>query len=101
LVRATFGAGAWFTGAVVLAVGFLTLISMARLWDESFWKPGSEPDTSAMSRVMLLPITGLSVITLAFTVAAGPLSDLTLRVSEQLLNPEQYMNAVLKVAQLP
>lgn len=101
LVRATFGAGAWFTGAVVLAVGVLTLISMARLWDESFWKPGSEPDTSAMSRVMLLPITGLSVITLAFTVAAGPLSDLTLRVSEQLLNPEQYMNAVLKVAQLP
>ena len=96
LVRATFDAGSWLTGAIILVVGVLTLVSMARLWDESFWKPASSSDKSSMSHLMLLPITGLSVITLAITVAAGPLFNITLRASEQLLNPEQYIKAVLK-----
>jgi multicomponent Na+:H+ antiporter subunit D len=96
LIRATFAASAWWTGAIILAVGVLTTISMARLWDQSFWKPSSEPDKLPMSRVMLLPIAGLACITLAITVAAEPLFELTLRASDQLLNPQLYMNAVLK-----
>lgn len=96
LVRATFAAGAWWTGAVILAVGVLTIISMARLWDQAFWKPAPEPDKLPMGRVMLIPIAGLAGITLAITVAAGPLFDLMLRASDQLLNPQMYINAVLK-----
>ena len=45
--------------AVILVVGVLTIISMTRLWDESFWKPASQPDKTGMSRVMLIPIAGL------------------------------------------
>ncbi len=41
LVRATVEAGAWWTSGIILVVGVLTIISMARLWDESFWKPAS------------------------------------------------------------
>jgi multicomponent Na+:H+ antiporter subunit D len=96
LVRATFAAGAWWSGAIILAVGVLTIISMTRLWDQSFWKPSSEPDKSSMSRVMLMPIAGLAVITLAITIAAQPLFDLTLRASDQLLNPQLYIDAVLQ-----
>ena len=77
-------------------VGVLTIISMARLWDESFWKPASEPDKANMSRLMLLPIAGLAAITVALSLAAGPLFDLSLRASDQLLNPQTYINAVLK-----
>ena len=88
LLRATFDAGAYWTGAVILIVGVLTIISMARLWDESFWKPASEPDKMSMSRLMLVPIACLSIITLGISVAAEPVFSLALRASEQLLNPE-------------
>lgn len=95
LLRASFAAGAWWTGGIILAVGVLTLISMARLWDQAFWKPSPEVDKLPMSRAMLLPIAGLALVTLAITVAAGPLFEWTLRASDQLLDPQLYMNAVL------
>jgi multicomponent Na+:H+ antiporter subunit D len=96
LIRATLAAGAWWTSGIILAVGVLTIISMARLWDESFWKPASQPDRAGMSRVMLVPIAGLAIITLMLSVAAEPIFQLSLRASDQLLNPQLYMNAVLK-----
>jgi multicomponent Na+:H+ antiporter subunit D len=96
LVRATLGAGAWWTSGIILAAGVLTMISMSQLWDQSFWKPSSERDKSAMSGAMLLPISVLAAITIAITIAASPLFELTLRASEQLLNPRLYIDAVMK-----
>ena len=96
LIRATLEAGAWWTSGIILAVGVLTIISMARLWDESFWKPAAEPDKTVMSRVMLIPIAGLAVVTIAISAAAGPIFDLSSRASQQLLNPRQYIDAVLR-----
>jgi multicomponent Na+:H+ antiporter subunit D len=95
LIQATFAAGAWWTAGVILAVGVLTIVSMARLWDEAFWKPASEPNRTAMSRVMLLPIAGLAAVTLAISAGAGPMFELSVRASEQLLNPQMYVQAVL------
>jgi multicomponent Na+:H+ antiporter subunit D len=96
LLQGSFAAGAYWTGAVILFVGVLTMISMARLWDESAWKPAPRPDQSSMSRLMLLPIAALNAVTLAFTFAAEPLFSLALRASDQLLNPRLYIEAVLK-----
>ncbi len=96
LIRATLAADAWWTSAIIILVSVLTMISMARLWDEAFWKPAPEADKATMSRVMLLPIAGLAAITLAIAFAAEPLFQLTLRASEQLLNPQFYIDAVLK-----
>jgi multicomponent Na+:H+ antiporter subunit D len=95
LIRATLDARAWFTSGIILCVGVLTIISMARLWDEAFWKPAPEPDRTNVSRVMLVPIAGLAAVTLAISVCAGPLFELSLRASEQLLNPQIYVQAVL------
>jgi multicomponent Na+:H+ antiporter subunit D len=96
LLRATFDAGAYWTGAIILAVGILTLVSMARLWDESFWKKAPGPDKMLLGRAVMVPIACLSLVTLAITFAAEPLSALVLRASEQLLRPDQYIDAVLK-----
>jgi multicomponent Na+:H+ antiporter subunit D len=96
LLRASFDAGAYWTAGVILTVGVLTLISMARLWDESFWKPAPQSDQSSMSRLMLVPIVCLSAITVIITFAAEPLFSLAMRASEQLLNPDLYIEAVLK-----
>ena len=96
LIKATFEAGAWWSGATILVVGILTIISIARLWDQSFWKPSSEPDKTTMSQVMLIPIAGLAAVTIAISVAAQPLFELTLSASGQLLNSQTYINAVLQ-----
>jgi multicomponent Na+:H+ antiporter subunit D len=96
LLRATFDAGAYWTGAVILMVGVLTLISMARLWDEGFWKPGAAQDKSPMTGATWAPIALLAALTSAITFTAGPLFALTMRASEQLLNPSPYIDAVLK-----
>ncbi|MCC7233770.1 MAG: hypothetical protein IT163_00610 [Bryobacterales bacterium] len=96
LIRATLAAGAWWTSAIMLVVGVLTLISIARLWDESFWKPATVPDRASMNWTMVLPMAGLAAITLAITVTAEPIFQLTLRAAGQLLNPQVYIDAVLK-----
>lgn len=96
LVRATFAANAWWTGAAILACGVLTLISITRLWDQAYWTPSAEKDKLPMSGVMLIPIVGLAAVTLVITFAAEPLFALTMRASDQLLNPQLYIDAVLR-----
>ena len=96
LLRATFDASAYWTGAVILMVGVLTLVSMARLWDESFWKGAPHEDKAPLNRLALIPIAFLSAMTVAMTFAAEPLFWLAWRASEQLLHPQPYIDAVLK-----
>ena len=39
LLRGTFDSGAYWTSGIILAVGLLTLLSMARLWARLFGRP--------------------------------------------------------------
>jgi multicomponent Na+:H+ antiporter subunit D len=96
LLRATFDTGAYWTGAIILIVGVLTLLSMTRLWDESFWKSAPHQDRAPLHWPVLIPIAFLSAVTVVMTFAAEPLFWLTWRASEQLLRPELYIDAVLK-----
>jgi hypothetical protein len=43
----------------------------------------------------LIAITGLSLVTLAISVGAGPLFELTSRAAHQLLQREDYVAAVI------
>jgi multicomponent Na+:H+ antiporter subunit D len=97
LVQAAFAAGLYWAGAIALAVSLLSVLSIARLWDEGFWKP-APPDVDKAGPIwqQLLPIGGLTVLTLAFSVAAGPLLDLTSAIAADLLQPDAYVRAVLK-----
>jgi multicomponent Na+:H+ antiporter subunit D len=95
IVQGTFATGAYWVGGLVLLVGLLTLISMARLWAEAFWKPGTRADAMAPGRSLLATIGGLSLITLGMTVGAEALFDLSSRAAHQLLDPAAYVTAVL------
>ncbi len=100
IVQATFGAGAYVAGAIVLVVSLLTLVSMVRLWDETFWKPADKPAVSLVpARALMVPVTALSLLTIAMTIGAGPLVTLTSRAADQLLNPSGYINAVMREGQ--
>jgi multicomponent Na+:H+ antiporter subunit D len=84
--------------AVSLSVSLLTVVSMARVWEEGFWKPAQATAAVTQPRlgvVILAPIMFLVSLTIGLTALAGPVSGLTLGAGEQLLNPERYIRAVL------
>jgi multicomponent Na+:H+ antiporter subunit D len=95
ILEGTFAAGAYWVGGLVLVVGLLTLLSMGRTWADSFWRPAETADLAAPSGPYLLAIGGLSLLTVAMTIGAEPLFNLTLRGAEQLLHRDQYVSAVL------
>jgi multicomponent Na+:H+ antiporter subunit D len=96
IVEGAFSAGAHWVGGLVLVVGLLTLLSMARLWSDSFWRPAADtPDFASPGAPLVAAITLLSLITVAMTVGAEPLFALASRVAHQLLQRDEYIRAVL------
>jgi len=73
---------------------------MARLWEESFWKPAAVSMSSSASQPRLgvsivAPIAFLVSLTIGLTVMAGPISKVTAQAAEQLLDRNAYVRAVL------
>lgn len=102
LVMAGLNQSEYAVVAVALLVGMLTLFSMTKIWGEVFWKPmprddpqEHSPAAGAQRLSMILPMTGLAVITVAIGFCAEPVFALALRAAEQLLNPSEYIRAVL------
>jgi multicomponent Na+:H+ antiporter subunit D len=92
------GAGQYLLAAVALSVSWLTVVSMARLWEQAFWKPAATPSSAVPHRlggVIVAPIAFLVTLTVALTAFAGPISALTTRAAEQLLDRSAYVRAVL------
>jgi len=105
LVRAALEQQAYAVAATALLVGMLTLYSMMKIWNEVFWKkspgdverPAPVPDTHPLAgRVLLLaPTVLLAAITILIGFAAEPLFNICLMAAGQLLNPAEYIQAVL------
>jgi multicomponent Na+:H+ antiporter subunit D len=98
LIRAGIEASHALLVFVALAVGLLTLFSMMKIWGEAFWKPapeGSEP--ALQGGLPWLPIGGLAALTLFIGIVPTPLFDLAMEASRQLLDPADYVFAVLGV----
>jgi multicomponent Na+:H+ antiporter subunit D len=95
IIEGTFDAGAYWVGGMVLVVGLLTLLSMGRAWSDAYWTPAAGRDMGTPGTALLVAISGLGLVTLAITVGAGPLFDLTSRAAHQLLQREDYVRAVL------
>jgi multicomponent Na+:H+ antiporter subunit D len=94
------GAGHYVLAAVALVVSLLTVLSMARLFEEAFWKAAPIPVSSStapprLGLPILAPIAFLVTLTLGLSVMAGPVSRLTMQAAEQLLDANHYVRAVL------
>ena len=96
ILEGTFQAGAYWVGGLVLVVGLLTLLSMARAWSDAFWKPSAGArDSASPGKPLLVTIAVLSLVTIAMTVGAEQLLDLASRAAHQLLLRDEYVQAVL------
>ena len=96
LVQAAFASKAAWAGGVALLVSLLSLLSLARLWNEAFWK-GAAPDADKASPLwqQLVPIAALSLLSIGISVAAEPLFAVTHAAALDLLDPDDYVRAVL------
>jgi multicomponent Na+:H+ antiporter subunit D len=98
IIEGTFAAGAYWVGAFVLIVGLLTMLSMAHVWAYGFWRPPTDArDMTSPGTSLLVAIGALSLVTIAMTIGAEPLFELTRRGAEQLLRRDEYVEAVLGV----
>jgi multicomponent Na+:H+ antiporter subunit D len=88
--------------AVALGVSLLTLFSMTKVWAEAFWKtdprqeghPPGDGDAPP-GPGMVVPALFLAALTVAVGVGAEPVMALANRAAEQLLDPSEYVRAVL------
>lgn len=89
-----------------LGVSLLTLFSMLKIWNEAFWKPlddrrpcahaqGKPMTDNRVSVALLVPIVLLAMITLLIGLGAGPVFAVALRAGHDLMQPAQYIRAVL------
>lgn len=102
IIRAGIEAEAYWVVAVALVVGLLTLYSMVKIWAEVFWKTqpeGVETDdvTSGPMIWMWIPVIMLALMTVAIGLYGEPIYQMAAMSAEQLLDPSQYIEAVLGV----
>jgi multicomponent Na+:H+ antiporter subunit D len=103
LIDAGIAASSWWGAGAALAVGLLTLYSMTKIWSGVFWgapedRPRHEPRAVGVlgsPALMVLATASLAVISIAVSVAAGPLYDLAERAAADLLDSTGYREAVL------
>jgi multicomponent Na+:H+ antiporter subunit D len=97
LIVAGFQVGAWAATAIAVIVSLLTLASMMKIWNYTFWgapegqrEPAIGHDRGMIAGTLLL--AGLSV---AIGFLAAPLFDYSERAAAQLLAVTPYVDAVL------
>ena len=100
LVQAGLEAKQYVIVAVALGVSLLTLYSMTKIWAQVFWKdPPRSIEEAQLERAdwvsFLIPIVVLATLTMAAGLAFEPMFQLSMRASEQLLNPAEYVHAVM------
>ncbi len=98
VLKASLDSGEWIAAVAVLAVGLLTLFSMTKIWNEVFWKKvpeGEERELKKIPATMLAPIVALAICTVVIGLFGNDLFKLSEQASEQLLDPQPYIEAVL------
>ncbi len=97
LLRAGLDAEAFVAVFIAVAVGLLTLFSMAKIWIEAFW--GEAPENAApdptLPRGAVFASAGLALLTVALGLGAEGLWQLANEAAATLLEPERYVRAVL------
>ena len=104
LVDAGVASGSYPIVAAAMAVSLLTLYSMMKIWNGVFWSPAEEAPEGVVHRVGRLGGPALMVVPTALLVLAGvamgvlgaPLWELSERAAADLLDPNGYVEAVLR-----
>lgn len=104
LIRAGLEIEQYAIVATALAVSILTLFSMTKIWAEAFWKESPNASTSEtprstpaplVSALLFGPIALMAVVIVILGIGAESVLALATRAAEQLMDPAEYVQAVL------
>ena len=106
LITASFNTGSYWSLAAIIFASFITLVVIAKLWAEVFWKDAQEIPVRPKFRYyhkiknikriqIVVPIVFLSLVTLFVGFGAEHIQTLATRISSELMNNQQYIDAVL------
>ena len=107
LIKAGFINGSYITVAAIIFASFITLVIIAKLWAEVFWKDGKKlpyrehfgyfENMSNLKRLnFIVPVALLSIVSLYIGFGAEHIQELSARIADELINSEGYIETVLK-----
>ncbi len=110
LISAGFTDHKWIISGLIILGSFFTLIAIAKLWAEVFWKPSKEiyarPNFTFWNKLgvkrkllYLVPIGFLAALSLFIGLGAGVIEPVAERVALELSDTMIYVNAVFKTKQ--
>jgi len=101
LVWAGLAAEQYLIIGISLFVGVFTLYSMIKIWAEGYLKADPNPESPSADfwqpamLLMILPVIWLGLVVVLMGVAAEPLYNLCYDAAAQLIDPSEYIQAVL------
>ncbi len=110
LITAAIIEGSWWSIGAIFFASLITMIIIAKVWARVFWKDEQEiPErrnfryfdelTGVGKAQMVIPIVFLSLISLYIGFGAEHIQQVSGRVASELMNNQQYINAVFKTGQ--
>lgn len=98
LVKASLADGFWWAAGVALLTGIFTLLSMSKIWNETFLKahPKGEQAIRPLGGVRgaWWAISALALLTVLIGLGAGPVMDYAIAAAGQLAEPSAYFGAI-------
>lgn len=102
LVKASLDIGAWWLAGSILVTGFLTTITVGRIWVLAYWRPAPDEDAAnvvpvSLSAGVTIALAGLVAITIAAGVWPEPVMALAQDAARGLIDPSAYVLSVFPV----
>ena len=99
LVKASLDIGAWWLAGAILVTGFLTTITVGRIWALAYWRPapGGEGDEAVIPKLSMgatAALAGLALVTILAGIWPEPLIALSQDAALGLLDPSAYVLSV-------
>ncbi|MBZ9729835.1 Na+/H+ antiporter subunit D [Salegentibacter sp. JZCK2] len=106
LITASFDSESYWSLAAIIFASFITLVVIAKLWAEVFWKDATEIPERPKFRYyhkiknikkvqIIVPIVFLSLVSLYIGFGAEHIQTLSTRIASELMDNQQYIDAVL------
>lgn len=107
LVMESFKANNYLAIGCIIFVSLITLLNLARIWAEAFWKekPDVQPpkyiilfkDFSRIQRIQIvMPILIFTLLSLYIGFGAEHIQQIALRISEELMDKEAYIQYIFQ-----
>ncbi|RAL20781.1 monovalent cation/H+ antiporter subunit D [Lujinxingia litoralis] len=92
--------GGFWLWVVLLLTSLLGLVALSRVGTEVIWKGGEVPPAKQdqierTSALQAAPLVAILAVLATYSALAGPITEFTDALAAQLLNPEQYIEAVM------